>query len=94
MRKRVKLNSYEPFVRDKNMKFVTHSWYNKILSFGTPFELLKTYKIFQCMLMPGCCYERSPTEVDQGEKILLLSARISERASERLQLEYTPIGGE
>ena len=48
MRKRVKLNSYEPFVRDKNMKFVTHSWYNKILSFGTPFELLKTYKIFQC----------------------------------------------
>ena len=51
MRKRVKLNSYEPFARDKNMKFVTHSWYNKILSFGTPFELLKTYKIFQCKAM-------------------------------------------
>ena len=42
MCKRVKLNSYEPFVRDKNMKFVTHSWYNKTLSFGTPFEFLKT----------------------------------------------------
>ena len=51
MRKRVKLNSYEPFVRDKNMKFVTHSWYNKILSFGTPFELLKTYKIFQWLFL-------------------------------------------
>ena len=48
MCKRVKLNSYEPIVRDKNMKFVTHSWYNKTLSFGTPFEFLKTYKIFQC----------------------------------------------
>ena len=47
MYKRVKLNSYEPFARDKNMKFVTHSWYNKTLSFGTPFEFLKTYKIFQ-----------------------------------------------
>ena len=50
MRKRVKLNSYEPFVRDKNMKFVTHSWYNKTVSFGTPFEFLKTYKIFQWKL--------------------------------------------
>ena len=39
-------------------------------------------------------YERSPTEIDQGEKILLLSACISERVSERLQVEYTPIGGE
>ena len=48
MCKRVKLNSYEPFVRDKTMKFVTHSWYNKTLSFGTPFEFLKRYKIFQC----------------------------------------------
>ena len=48
MCKRVKLNSYEPFVRDKNMKFVTHSWYNKTLSFGTPIEFLKTYIIFQC----------------------------------------------
>ena len=50
MCKRLKLNSYEPFVRDKNMKFVTHSWYNKTLSFGTPFEFLKTYKIFQCVV--------------------------------------------
>ena len=33
MRKRVKLNSYEPLVRDKNMKFVTRSWYNKIFPF-------------------------------------------------------------
>ena len=48
MCKRVKMNSYEPFVRDKPMKFVTHSWYNKTFSFGTPFEFLKTYKIFQC----------------------------------------------
>ena len=38
MCKKVKLNSFQPFVRDKNMKFVTHSWYNKTLSFGTPFE--------------------------------------------------------
>ena len=50
MCKRVKLNSYEPFVRDKTMKFVTHSWYNKRLSFGTPFVFLKTYKNFQCYL--------------------------------------------
>ena len=35
MRKRVKLNSYEPLVRDKNMKFVTRSWYNKIFPFVT-----------------------------------------------------------
>ena len=48
MCKRVKLNSYEPFVRDKSTKFVTHSWYNNTLSFGTPFVFLKTYKIFQC----------------------------------------------
>ena len=52
MRKRVKLNSYEPLVRDKNMKFVTHSWYkvpyNKIFPFVKPFEFLKRNKNFQC----------------------------------------------
>ena len=48
MRKRVKLNSYEPLVRDKNMKFVTRSWYNKIFPFVKPFEFLKRNKIFQC----------------------------------------------
>ena len=49
MCKRVKLNSYEPLVRDKNMKFVTHNWYNNIFHFGTPFEFLKRcmYNFFQ-----------------------------------------------
>ena len=48
MRKRVKLNSYEPLVRDKSMKFVTRSWYNKIFPFVKPFEFLKTNEVFQC----------------------------------------------
>ena len=48
MCKRVKLNSYEPFVRDKIMKFVTHSWYDKIFPFGTTFDSLKRNKTFQC----------------------------------------------
>ena len=48
MRKRVKLNSYEPLVHDKNMKFVTRSWYNKIFPFVKPFEFLKRNKFFQC----------------------------------------------
>ena len=47
MRKRVKLNSYEPLVRDKSMKFVTRSWYNKIFPFVKPFEFLKRNKNFQ-----------------------------------------------
>ena len=49
MRKRVKLNSYEPLVRDKSMKFVTRSWYNKIFPFVKPFEFLKRNKNFQCL---------------------------------------------
>ena len=65
MCKRVKLNSYEPIVRDKNMKFVTHSWYNKTLSFGTPFEFLKTYKFFQCgAKSPVRRLKRSRTDVE------------------------------
>ena len=44
--------------------------------------------------LPGCRYESSSAEIDQGEKILLLNAHISERVSERLQVEYTPISGE
>ena len=48
MRKRVKLNSYEPLVCDKNMKFVARSWYNKIFPFVKPFEFLKRNKNFQC----------------------------------------------
>ena len=51
--KRVKLNSYEPLVRDKNMKFVTRSWYNKIFPFVKPFEFLKRNKNFQCQNIIG-----------------------------------------
>ena len=47
MRKRVKLNSYEPLVRDKNMRFVARSWYNKIFPFVKPFAGNKWYKNFQ-----------------------------------------------
>ena len=49
------MNSYEPFVRDKNMKFVTHSWYNKTLSFGTPFKFLKMCKNFRCEIQNTKC---------------------------------------
>ena len=48
MCKRVKLNSYEPLVRDKIMKFVTRSRYNKIFPFVKTFEFFKRNKNFQC----------------------------------------------
>ena len=73
MHKRVKLNSYEPLVRDKNMKFVTRSWYNKIFPFVKPFEFLKRNKIFQCelhkikasVILYGCRFGRGMSE-DRG----------------------------
>ena len=78
MRKKVKLNSYEPLVRDKSMKFVTRSWYNKIFPFVKPFEFLKRNKIFQCRKTDGSSrYFESRSAVAVSVRFMFLSVLLT-----------------